>query len=768
MSEAANFIITFKENASGEDIQKYKDEVTSEGGEINREFNGLMTGFSAKIQPQTLQAFKEKASLDGSPIQFIGERILRSLQVANEQQSAYGLRYDDFARYRHVSFSWLKISAEPISRKHCANRTHRLRSSLKITHSSSKGRDFRKLPPITELPVDKVKDDHLQLLLIESERAWAYAQELISSSLLPANANNAASLRHHATGRFRRSIHWATQLLSLAQTLYTADKLTAESLLQVTAYVLLLNGRFLLSREDFESALPQLSVTRRILDILADHATTSKDHALAVLWADQVGPMIRWSAHQMGREKAYDVDSIVAQVAKENVKELVDGWDGILKKFRDQVEPGDANTAAAAAKKDLGKAKLDQSKLMWEGENVPVRNPELVDMLLKVQSAEAKFDSTNIAGNKGNAGKKAVAAYDAVLAALSDAEEVAKKLSESEAQKASSSTIPTNLNPGGGTIRDMHFVHTYIVYQLLSKRIQRDLLLVDALTKEASASPIGLLVGPKNVKSKAKHSRSSQQVQPVDPRLYPAIVKLFDTILQSLTQMRTLSIVDDNPDLSASVEGRTAWTKARRCLILARCYDVPGIKKYAEALTILQHASVHLREVRGVASSLDLNDASLGKAFYPISPSEIDELDGVIAREGMEYKRAWLEKGSSALPDGEGKQQQQTQKKPVFFNIALNYIDVDIDKLRERAGKAPAPATPAAAAAPSSKAPSTTPQNSKAGSAAAVAQRKALAEGLSRSGTPEPRDVVDTQAQNKPLAGGNRLGSLLGGWWGRS
>jgi len=31
-------------------------------------------------------------------------------------------------------------------RKHCSNRTHRLRSTLKIAHG--KGKDFKKLPPI--------------------------------------------------------------------------------------------------------------------------------------------------------------------------------------------------------------------------------------------------------------------------------------------------------------------------------------------------------------------------------------------------------------------------------------------------------------------------------------------------------------------------------------------------------------------------------------------------------------------------------------------
>ena len=39
------------------------------------------------------------------------------------------------------------IGVERQLRKHCANRTHRLRSTLKMTHG--KGREFKKLPPIS-------------------------------------------------------------------------------------------------------------------------------------------------------------------------------------------------------------------------------------------------------------------------------------------------------------------------------------------------------------------------------------------------------------------------------------------------------------------------------------------------------------------------------------------------------------------------------------------------------------------------------------------
>jgi signal recognition particle subunit SRP68 len=94
--------------------------------------------------------------------------------------------------------------------------------------------------------------------------------------------------------------------------------------------------------------------------------------------------------------------------------------------------------------------------------------------------------------------------------------------------------------------RDLQFVHVYILYQLLSRRAERDLLLAVALV---SSQPSSVKAGKPGA---------------VDARLYPAVVKLLDTILQSLDQMRALSLVDENPDLAAAIDVRIAYTKARR------------------------------------------------------------------------------------------------------------------------------------------------------------------------------------------------------------
>ncbi|KII94055.1 hypothetical protein PLICRDRAFT_695108 [Plicaturopsis crispa FD-325 SS-3] len=628
----------------------------------------------------------------------------RALQLANEQRNTYGLRYNDYERYR----------------KHCANRTHRLRSTLKTTHG--KGREFKKLPPIT---AENVKEGHLQLLLLEAERAWAYSQDLVTQSLDPANEDRASTLRHSATGRFRRAVNWSTQLLSHSQSLFAASRLSAENLLQVTIYTLILNGRFLRYRDDFEDALIQLSVARGLLDELAGRAATSRDQALATLFADEIGPEIRYCAHELGRSKAYDVDGIVSELAPKHRNDIVEGCDSLVQRLKEE----EAHAGKAEKKKKL-------APLEWEGEPVPVRNPELVDVLLRVQDAETKLGggqgkesaTTGWTGDKkgkqrhGAGSKKGVAAYDAILLALSDAEEVARKLVE--AQQLSGTTAGSSAS---GT-RDIHFVHAYIVYQLLSRRIQRDLLLLSTLLSSQQSSSRR----SQKVSSKPKRDQ-------VDARLYPAVVKLLDTVLQSLNQMRTLSVVDDSPDLASAVEARLSFTKARRCLFLARCYA--PVKKYAEALTLIQHANIHLRETRSSLSLFDIDPITSGKpSYYPLDPPAFEALESDLSDDALQLKKDWF-----AYNGGSVSADNKSFKKPLFFDIALNYVELDMDRLRARAGKAPSPA-PVPASAPKSQVP---PEKK--------ISAKAKVEEIERPETPQ------SQA---PARGG--LGSLLGGWWGRT
>jgi signal recognition particle subunit SRP68 len=96
-------------------------------------------------------------------------------------------------------------------------------------------------------------------------------------------------------------------------------------------------------------------------------------------------------------------------------------------------------------------------------------------------------------------------------------------------------------------------VHAYITYQLLARRSQRDLQLTTALLSTSSTPLLGL---PKSSTTKAP---------PVDSRLFPAVVKLLDSVLQSLEQMRVLSVVDESSEnIASAIDARISFTKARR------------------------------------------------------------------------------------------------------------------------------------------------------------------------------------------------------------
>jgi signal recognition particle subunit SRP68 len=266
----------------------------------------------------------------------------------------------------------------------------------------------------------------LELLLLEAERAWAYAQDL-SAAAAKADESHAGTLRHNATGRFRRSIHWSSKLLSHCQAQYKAKRLSAEGLVQATAYTLILNGRFMRHREDYESSVVELSVARYLLDQLAATAATSTDQALATSFADEIGAEIRHSAYQLGREKAYEVDAIVAELSAKHKNQVVDGCNELVQKLKTEGELG----AKAAHRQKL-------KELMWEGQPVPVRYPEIANALYKVQQEEEKLDAL-LGGKKAtdqsgqvSRSRKEVNAYDAVLLALSEAEDVARKLVEAQ------------------------------------------------------------------------------------------------------------------------------------------------------------------------------------------------------------------------------------------------------------------------------------------------------------------------------------------------
>jgi signal recognition particle subunit SRP68 len=155
------------------------------------------------------------------------------------------------------------------------------------------------------------------------------------------------------------------------------------------------------------------------------------------------------------------------------------------------------------------------------------------------------------------------------------------------------------------------------------------------------------------------------------------------------------------------------------------------VKRYAEALALIQHANIHLRETRSILSTSD--SITLGNpSYYPLTDTNFNAHEGELTADGLLFKRDWF-----AYNGGSVDANNASHKKPLFFDIALNYVQLDTDRLQERAGKKPAVKS------------ATTKAEPKQIVRAKVEEEERLL-------TPEPQATA---------SGG--LSSLLGGWWGR-
>jgi signal recognition particle subunit SRP68 len=176
---------------------------------------------------------------------------------------------------------------------------------------------------------------------------------------------------------------------------------------------------------------------------------------------------------------------------------------------------------------------------------------------------------------------------------------------------------------------------------------------------------------------------------------------------------------------------------SRRCLFLSRSYA--HLKRYAEALSLHRSGSLHLREARSVASTLSAPDVPTpADTFYPLPSAQVDALEKEADADALAAKTAWYALNGGAPDSAVG---PGTHKKPLFFDIALNYVKLDMDALERRAGRTPAAPAPASAA----------PRMAQ------PVQEKKVAAEVERAETPEPA----------PAKQSGGLGSLLGGWWGR-
>ncbi|KAJ6625651.1 hypothetical protein B0H10DRAFT_2211922 [Mycena sp. CBHHK59/15] len=73
---SGKYIVVFKSSASKEDIEKFAQTVSGDGGEVTHRYDSLMKGFAATLNEKTLQQFQSLQSEDDSIIDYIGGHLI--------------------------------------------------------------------------------------------------------------------------------------------------------------------------------------------------------------------------------------------------------------------------------------------------------------------------------------------------------------------------------------------------------------------------------------------------------------------------------------------------------------------------------------------------------------------------------------------------------------------------------------------------------------------------------------------------------------------
>jgi len=541
------------------------------------------------------------------------------------------------------------------------------------------------------------------LLLFEAERAWAHSQELKQESF---EKEQDGVIRRHGLSRVRRSVQWSKSLLDLLFAL-GPKRVDIMTRAEVAAYNALLRGYESFDKNSYQSCVEQLSVARKLLYAIAEASNDSRKEAMANSYVDSTEAMLRYCGYNLDIGEQ-DMDALANEKATPEVCEItIPGFEALTKELQEK------------KKAEMGGQEVRKLvSVQWHAKEIAIRNPELVDVILQVQNVEEKLRKSLKAkeqsgakvevdkrhkrerltsaqrsakkrsyGNASSAStaqsKPAVAStsktmttasktemdgYDSLLAALTEAEETARRLVQDNAEALAKS----HSSRYEAASTDLINAHEYLLYKLLAVRIERNTNLVedvqekggrrqrrvqditerrvqalssDKKTRKEGSEPIRrtVKVGKKKVRPagiRAKKQRKSRatthapktarskkpslkkrqeeerlqkqsvlKTQRIAARSIPGVAKLLDSCEMSCTGISTLGLVENEANVSTLMEAKSAWYKSELLRFLAKSYA--WNEENDKSLVLLNRSELFVREARSAMELVEEGEADV-------------------------------------------------------------------------------------------------------------------------------------------------------------
>lgn len=494
---------------------------------------------------------------------------IKLLPVIKSLQAQHGLRHGDYQRYRG----------------YCSRRLSRLRKVLNLAQGTT--RKFVKKEVSVEamakaavVPAcdkdgkapDKsvvsvhnaaLQAKHLQLPLIQSERAWAYAMQL------KFEMQGEPRKKYHMINRLKKAKVHSGQLTDLVMA--EGAPVDAVTKLEVQAYHAWMSGTLAFEAADWQGAMKALTSARDIYDRLASTFSV-EEGAVYRGRMDEIVPSLRYCAYNL-RDKGMDLQSMIGQTQDPGL------LDELISETREQVS-----------------ATLQEVE--WRGRKMAVKQEKARSFLVRDQDFAHELDQA------GPTADEKIAVLESFLMDCKNAiESLYKDLVEDPAYR-------NRQVANEGPVSSMHFLHTYLTFIKCNKVIDRNLVVINEMRRVLSGEIV--------------IEKGRKPVKPQD------LVRLFENIIQNLSDMKGLAGLDEDLEFHHEVEAKVSYYKAARCFYIALAFL--NAQKWAEAMALFQRAKDYV------------NKAKKDEKLEASMRGDVDQLDSDIeSRQFMAHANSILE-----------------------------------------------------------------------------------------------------------------------------
>lgn len=510
-----------------------------------------------------------------------------------------------------------------------------------------------------------------------------------------------ASTKRQIASRLRRAIQYAQNLVDILKHPSTTTIRQSQDPVEATAYLSMLKGTLDFEKARWQPCIQNYSLPHIVYTALSKGA---KSDAYKDLLSGIVDPSIRYAAYQLQVARTKPVD----EIAIENFPES----HVAIREDIESLDPLAFQSATNTVPTKDGPQNIPTT-ISWRSRTVKLEHANISQALGESKDREDHLVSKYTDFQKGDTTAQDFAAsYDDVITAHQDAADATKTAIDELAAEG--------VDPGDSRIQSLQITRTAVNYAVIEWRIGRNRIL--------TGSDDGLVFDSEQSKRPSKprkdgkpHGLKEESAGRRLARLRERVA-LYDLILQSLDAVKELPGVIADTAFLEELDAKQAYFRSLKCLAVGRSHAISGqianaLALYSRALDLAQTASAKL------SSRASSSGDSSSPPKLDISSRQLQSTVNNLSKLSTQYRALADLKALSSSTKPKSQAETHTVKpaplierlnrneyienvdltnlvnyppklrpvpvKPLFFDLAWNYIVYPGQKREEVAGDVP-------------------------------------------------------------------------------